>query len=174
MYDFSLPEGFQCLYEEYYPKISNFLYFRLLCKRDTEDLTSEIFLKVAENNYRYDPHKTSFNTWIFTIARNTVTDFYRKRHVHQSIYDENRRIEPIAHMDIEYEIIQNEQLRVLYRALSKLEDRERSLLSLKYWGEMQNRQIAKITGIKESTVGTICLRAVSKMRREMGEEYVNI
>ncbi|MFA7252652.1 MAG: sigma-70 family RNA polymerase sigma factor [Candidatus Paceibacterota bacterium] len=43
-----------------------------------EDLTQDIFVKVWKKLKSYNP-KYSFNTWLFTIARNTTIDYLRKR-----------------------------------------------------------------------------------------------
>lgn len=43
-----------------------------------EDLTQDIFIKVWKKLKSYNP-KYSFKTWLFTIARNTTTDYLRKR-----------------------------------------------------------------------------------------------
>lgn len=43
-----------------------------------EDLTQDVFIKVWKKLKSYNP-KYSFKTWLFTIARNTTTDYLRKR-----------------------------------------------------------------------------------------------
>ena len=75
VYDFTLPSDFERMYEDYF-KVYNFIFYRLLHKQDTEDLVSEVFLKVARNIFSFNAQKASFNTWIFTIARNTLTDYF--------------------------------------------------------------------------------------------------
>jgi RNA polymerase sigma factor (sigma-70 family) len=43
-----------------------------------EDLTQDVFIKVWKKLKSYNP-KYLFKTWLFTIARNTTTDYLRKR-----------------------------------------------------------------------------------------------
>jgi len=47
-----------------------------------------------------------------------------------------------------------------------LSEREQELIALKYGAELDNRQIAKLTGLTESNVGTILHRAVLTLRRQ--------
>ena len=42
------------IYEEFFPRIYNYIYYRLLHREETEDLVSRIFLKVAEHLHEYD------------------------------------------------------------------------------------------------------------------------
>ena len=45
---------------------------------EAEDITQETFLRAWRNIKKFDRQK-SFKTWIFTIAKNTTTDFLRKK-----------------------------------------------------------------------------------------------
>ena len=67
------------IYEEFFPKIYNYFFYRLLHKEETEDLVSQVFVKIAEHLDRYDPHKARLSTWIYRIAENTLTDYFRTR-----------------------------------------------------------------------------------------------
>ena len=44
-------------------------------------------MKVVENIDKFDEQKASFSTWIYTIARNTVIDYYRKAKIESDIDD---------------------------------------------------------------------------------------
>jgi RNA polymerase sigma-70 factor (ECF subfamily) len=79
MFNLQDPSCFEQIYEEYFRRIYNFVFCRLLHKEQTEDVVSQIFLKVLEKTQSYDERKGTFNTWIFTIARNTLNDFYRRK-----------------------------------------------------------------------------------------------
>ncbi|PKM76289.1 MAG: RNA polymerase subunit sigma-24 [Firmicutes bacterium HGW-Firmicutes-15] len=166
MYNFHNPADFEQMYHDYFPKIYNHVFYRLLHKEQTEDVVSNIFLKVSENILRFDSQKASFNTWIFTIAKNTLTDFYRLRRTQISIDDTESSFELHSDsLDEESKLIGEDELRELYKALAALDGRTREVISLKYFGEFKNREIAKQTGINESTVATICLRGLERLRK---------
>src|SRR3989338_692000 len=69
---------FNKLVKRYAGPLYNFT-ARLANKNDASDIVQEIFIKVWKNIGRFDERKASFKTWIFTIARNTITDFLRKK-----------------------------------------------------------------------------------------------
>jgi RNA polymerase sigma-70 factor (ECF subfamily) len=164
-------DDFSNMYRDYYPKIYNYIFFRLLHKSDTEDIVGDIFLKVAENISAYNPNKASFGTWIFTIARNTLTDYLRKKRFHLSIDDEDSSISIPVEIDMDSEIILDGKLKSMQKALHRLDEKSREMIALKYWADMNNREISKFTGINESTVSTICLRAVARLRKELAGEF---
>lgn len=170
MYDFSRESEFVRMYEEYFPKVYNYIFYRLLSKEQTEDLVSDVFLKVVSNLNNYNPDKASFGTWIITIARNTLTDFYRKSRPHASIDDEGFPTSALAvNIDEQCRLIEDEDRKELFRALSALNERQRSVLALKYFGGYKNREISRMTGMRESTVSSLGIRAVEKLKSLMEE-----
>ncbi|HEX3026474.1 MAG TPA: sigma-70 family RNA polymerase sigma factor [Clostridia bacterium] len=158
--------GFEQMYEAYFRRIYNYVFCRLLHKEQTEDVVSRIFMKVLEKRQSYDERKASFNTWIFTIARNTLNDFYRLRKAEVSI-DDDRFAEPAINFEEQSRLIADEELRELYMALTDLDEKTRMVITLKYFGEFTNREISVQTGINESTVSTLCGRGIAKLQKTM-------
>lgn len=170
MYDIQNSAGFAKMYEEYFSRIYNFVFYRLLQKEQTEDVVSQIFMKVLEKSQNYDERRASFNTWIFTIARNTLNDYYRLKHSVVSIDSEDFFDEPSVDFEEQSHLIADDELCELYKALTTLDDRSRLLITLKYFGGFTNREIAKQTGVNESTVSTVCFRGVKKLQAFMNRQ----
>jgi len=166
MFNLQNPSCFENIYEEYFRRIYNFVFCRLLHKEQTEDVVSQIFMKVLEKTQSYDERKGTFNTWIFTIARNTLNDFYRLRKVTVSL-DDGCFTELSVDFEEQSRLIADEELRDLYWALTALDARTRTVITLKYFGEFTNREISAQTGINESTVSTLCLRGIGKLQKAM-------
>ena len=53
------------------------------------------------------------------------------------------------------------------RLLRAFPDRDREVIALKFGAGLNNREIARVTGISESNVGTLLYRAVGRLRKEM-------
>ncbi len=159
-------ELFGRLYQEYLPRVYQYANYRVGNRDEVEELVSIIFEKALTKFSSFDPKKASFSTWIFTIARNTITDYYRRKSRQQK-YDreiELQASEPST--SLEEEVLHSEEIHKLHQCLSHLKHHERELISLKFSGDMTNREIAKITGYSESNVGTILCRALHKLREE--------
>ena len=74
-------EAFKELINRYVSPLYNFT-ARLTNRSDASDIVQEIFIKAWKNIEHFNPSKASFKTWIFTIAKNTTTDFLRKKRVY--------------------------------------------------------------------------------------------
>ena len=165
MNNFPLSGDFASMYDKYFPQIYNFIFFRIMHKEQTEDIVSDIFLKVAENINRFDHRRANFNTWIFTIAKHTLIDRYKSQRVHVSLDEEDGVIRPSVNFDEQSSLIVDEQLRELYGALASVDARTREIIALKHFAGLSNRQIATELGLNESTVSTIYLRGLKKLRQ---------
>jgi RNA polymerase sigma-70 factor (ECF subfamily) len=66
------------IYDRYQRSIFRYLYYRVGDQQTAEDLTSEVFLRMIEKISMYQEQRTSFQAWLFQIARNLSIDYYRK------------------------------------------------------------------------------------------------
>ena len=66
------------IYDRYQRSIFRYLYYRVGDQQTAEDLTSEVFLRMIEKISMYQEQRTSFQAWLFQIARNLSIDHYRK------------------------------------------------------------------------------------------------
>ncbi len=157
------------LYEAFYSPVYNYVFYKLLHREDTEDLVSQVFLKIANNLDRYDPQKASVKTWVFRITDNALIDFYRRRKPQTSMDDEENGIADVLSVDFEeqYDSIVSPERKALYKALTKLSERERTLIYYRYFEHITNRDIAKALHMNESTVGAILARARQKLKTIM-------
>lgn len=166
----STREAFAELYEEFLPKVFRYVRYRVNDLQVTEDLTSEVFEKALAGFGRYSSEKASFSTWIFTIARNTVIDHYRVHGRRQTVSLEEAAIDvPSTELSPDEALEKREQRERLRACVGQLSAQEQEIISLKFGSGLNNRQIAKVTGLSESNVGTRLYRAVRKLRDSFPE-----
>ena len=162
----STAELFGNLYEQYLPRVFQYVNYRVGDVTVAEDLTSDIFNKALTSFTKYDSEKAAFSTWIFSIARNTIIDYYRRRGREKKLQGEALPKDMVFSKSTEEEASRSEEIHKLHECLGRLNPNERELISLKFSSEMTNREISRITGLSESNVGTILCRAVRKLRDE--------
>ncbi|MEA5022650.1 RNA polymerase sigma factor FliA [bioreactor metagenome] len=157
--------SFTELYTMYFPRINNYVHYRVADYHDAEDLVSQILEKVFTKGHSYQEHKAPFSVWLFRIARNTITDYYRSRKgVHTISLDGYtkdivaREPDPVAMVEL------NEIQQHLLKAIASLSQREQEIIALKFWSDLSNREIAKLVGISESNTGVILFRAMRQLR----------
>ncbi len=151
------------VYMEQLPRIYNYFRFRLSTELEVEELTSATFEKAwrARESYRRD--LAAFSTWLFSIAQNLAIDHLRQRRRHVSL---DAASEVVAEVTPESEAQRASDLARLAHLTKDLPERDRELIALKYGAGLNNREIARLTGLSESNVGTILHRSVQALRSQ--------
>lgn len=127
--------------------------------QDREDLVNDIACAMwkAFPNFK---GKSKVSTWIYRVALNTAMNYQkntrRRRYFLQDAieYDTN---EPSNGMD------SNPHLDLLYECIAELDDFSKAIILLYLDGYM-HEEIAEITGISRSNVGTRVLRIKEQLR----------
>ena len=166
--DLSVPPAtaeinWNALYTDLLPRVYNFMRYRLGDSPEAEDLTATTFEKAWRARWRYRNDRGAFSTWLFTIARNVATDYYRRQQPDVSLESLPEQADPAVPERLAE---QQDELSRLGALLAQLPPRERELVALKYGAGLTNRFIAKLTGLSESNVGTILHRTVQHLREQ--------
>jgi len=149
------------VFTEQLPRIYNYFCYRLHNEADIQELTSRTFEKAWRARHRYRRDLAGFGTWLLRIAHNVVIDHLRLARDYAPI-EELAELPAEGGPEHEHEIASDvTRLRAL---IPTLPVRERELLALKYGAGANNREIANVTGLSESNVGTILHRTVQLLR----------
>lgn len=153
---------YEQVYKEYRPKVMGYIRSKISNSYDAEDLLSTVFIKVYEKFETFDQSKASVSTWIYTVARNTLIDFFRVRKVHDEIAEED-----IVEDDAYQGILDKETLEELAGALEKLPERERDLIILHYYNGLQLKEIAERMKMSYSNCKLVHGKALMRLREYM-------
>lgn len=155
--------AFGQLYDAYVQKIYRFVYYKTYHKETAEDLTSVVFTKALENIGRFDV-TGSFQAWLYTIARNAVTDHYRTQKKYIDIDD----VWDIADgKDMEIDIANRRQLEEVQKYLQALPSKQRDIVIMRVWQSMSYTEIAQALKTTESSCKMAFSRAIHKLRKDM-------
>ena len=158
------PSEIERIYTEYSGKVMGYIRSKVRSSADVEDLCSEVFEKVFRKITEYDKTKSALSTWIYTIARNTVIDFYRKFKPGEEL-DEN--LSDGAELD--EKMLSTETLGELAKALQKLPEQMREIIVLRYYDGMALTEIAEQIGMSYGAVKLRHQNALLRLRQEMEE-----
>lgn len=154
-------------YNDYKHKVYSFVLYRVGGDSAlAEDITSATFLKAYEKFERYDD-TYAFSTWIFTIARNTVTDHYRAHKGENIDIDEVQEIiedERVDEADWQLAIDRELKLPEIYAALEKLPDNQKEVVILKYLEDHTTKEIAEIIDQSEGYVRLALSRGLKRLQ----------
>jgi RNA polymerase sigma-70 factor (ECF subfamily) len=162
------PIAFGELYEQYFKRVYNYVRFRCCDALTADDLTSQVFERLLERIAQYRPERGAFEPWLFAIARNVVNGHYRKQRGLWLPWEFLQRL-PATDPQPEEIALHHETEDALLSALSRLDERSRDLLSLKFAAGLTNRQVAQVSGLSETNVGVILFRALGRLRTALGE-----
>ena len=150
------------IYSQYHTKVMGYIYARLRSRADAEDLCQDVFEKVHLKLDSFDPEKASVSTWIYSITRNSVIDFYRRSRPAAEL-DEN-----LAHdAMVDDDLLNDETLEELAQALAKLPAQLREIVVLRYYDGIPLTEIAKKTGLSYGAVKLRHAKALGLLRQEM-------
>lgn len=147
------------IYRDYYDKVYGYICSNINNAATAEDLTADVFVKIYEKLDSFDEGKASLSTWIFTITRNKLTDYYRTRRVFTEIpetLDDGSSIED--------DVCNAEMLEALADALETLEERERDIIILRFYKGMTLAEIAKQMDISYSYIKVLQNKAFGAIR----------
>ncbi|MCL2564244.1 MAG: sigma-70 family RNA polymerase sigma factor [Defluviitaleaceae bacterium] len=160
----------ESIYTRYYDNVYNYICFRINNHFDSEELTSDVFVSAISRFHTYKPEIAPIEAWLIGIAKNVITDYLRKkkRKIFIPLDDIVELISPERRP--EEIIVFSENNKALITAMAKLKDLERQILSMKFATDLKNPEIAQIMNLSETNVGTICYRAVKKLKKIMDKE----
>lgn len=131
-----------------------------------EDLTAMVFLTVLERIHAYKPKPgSSFRSWLFVVAKNTVRDHWRRNNRIHRLFDDRAEI---ADKEIEPEelAIHRIQLHELRTALETLSERHRTIIEFRLSG-LTSAEIAEAMGITMAALKSAQTRAYANVRQEL-------
>ena len=161
--------AFEILYRRY--KDVLYRYFLKHCsdRSQSEELYQEVWIKLINSVARYKP-KAKFKTYLFTIAHNTLVDFYRKAKPSQTIeFEEAEMTEeftnnptPLAMPEDEFTLKQKTNLFI--QTLEALPADQKEAAILHFEQEMSVQEIAEITQVKTETAKSRLRYAKNKLK----------
>lgn len=151
---------FKNIFEGYYPKICRLLTCVLGNQDTAEEVAQETFAKL----YQTPPKELgNLGGWLARVATNLA---YNRQRSDNSRWKREIGAERISQVkEPEEELLLAEEAALTRQALGLIPERDRVCILLKFSG-LGYAEIARVIGVKESSVGTILARARTKFKAE--------
>jgi RNA polymerase sigma factor (sigma-70 family) len=171
--------AFDALVEKYTPKLYGLVYHMTSNREDTRDVLQEVFSKAYRALKRFRG-KSTFYTWIYSIATNMTLNFLKKRNrrramslddIDLSIETDPDFIEATSKSDPVREVGISELQRSLNAAMMKLSEDHRAVVTMFDIQGMPHAQISRILGVSEGTVRSRLFYAHRQLQAYL-EEFV--
>jgi len=154
--------AFETLYRRHKDGLFNFIFRSVSRQAVAEEIAQEVWLSLIKASASYKPGTATFRTWLYSIARNKIVDFYRRtvNHHHvgggpddhkidrqQGLYDAEQALPHAADSDVEKNLLVSQ----LLDALDRLPAEQREAFILQQEG-FTAKEIADITGASKEAV----------------------
>lgn len=164
------------LYDNYYKEVRGYLKnkFSKLSSDDVDDLSADAISKSFLNLNKFDSKKSTFKTWIYTIAENIVFDFNRKL---------ENRIDKVHYHYLEDAEAQNFDIPItdnyeeLYSAkqaigyvTANLDDQTQDMIKKKYIEGYSHNEIGEMYSLTSNTVYNKINYAKQKLSKRLHSE----
>jgi RNA polymerase sigma factor (sigma-70 family) len=169
--------AFDQLVVKYSPRLYGLIYNMTSNHEDTNDLLQDVFAK-AYKAIRGFRGKSSFYTWIHSIAVNMTLNFLKKRgrryhlsldDVDASIQNDKEFLELTATSSPVREADLSELQRRLNESMMKLSDEHRAVVTMFHIQGMPHAEISKILRVSEGTVRSRLFYANRQLQNYLDE-----
>lgn len=156
------PARFAELYDRHVDRVYAFVSRRRGDRASAEDITSQVFQQALANLRQFEWRGTPFLAWLLRIAANAMADRWRTD-ARLSDRDVSDLPDSGEHDDIERRVM-------LFQLVERLPEPQRQVIRLRFTEERSIREIAAVLGRSEGAVKQLQLRALERLRKEMGRD----
>lgn len=159
------------IYERHNERIKRFIYNKVGDLRLAEDLANDTFVRAFNHAGSFRFMDRDLGAWLVTIARNLVIDHYKNAHTKRVVAsiddDEDLRqwVDTTSHSRPEEVALHSADRAELLDALRDLNEEQRLVLVMRYFGEMSVAETAARMNKEEGAVKALTFRALANVRK---------
>jgi RNA polymerase sigma-70 factor (ECF subfamily) len=158
-------EAFARLWREYQPGLLRYLSIK--ATTEAEDLAADIWLKVTRALPAFEGDEHGFRSWLFTTARNRVTDWYRWSDHRPEWIEESTLVVIPAADSVESEITERTQTDVAVAMIRTLPADQAEAVMLRVVADLEVIRVAEIMGRTPGSVRVLCHRGLKRLERRL-------
>ncbi len=144
------------------PKINAYYIKNNLSTELAEELTQEVLSTIWLKAELFDPEKSKFITWSFTIARNKKIDFYRKNKKNIADEEDIRDFLYTDNKSDDYEIEST-----IKEITKDLDENQKKLIKMSFFEQKSHKNIARELEIPLGTVKSRIRASLNKMQKHI-------
>ena len=152
-------------YNKYYLGIKKFVSQKIDDEGIVEELTNDIMMAAIMCRPNFDGKCNEFS-WICSIAKHKIIDYYRKKKLKTILFSVSPAFEEIADKALtpERDVLKNELKEEIKKTFKELGKGYKDILRLKYVEEMKVKEIASNLKLTIKAVESKLMRAKKKFR----------
>jgi len=156
-------DAFTKIYSQFHKPILNYVKSKISDEQSAQDITQEVFIKVFRFHESYHDGKV-FSTWLWTIAKNTISDFLRKRLTSADKISCDEVV--CTRRDAESTLVYRDERRDLLRMIRPLTRLQKRVLWLRAIHQLSYGEISEKLGLSITAVKNLAHRAKNRLSHE--------
>ena len=144
------------------PKINAYYIKNNLGTELAEELTQEVLSTIWFKAKQFDPEKSKFITWSFTIARNKKIDFYRKNKK-SDVNEDDVRDFLYTNNKTDFNEIES----TIKNITQELDENQKKLIKMSFFDQKSHKSIAAELEIPLGTVKSRIRASLNKMQKHI-------
>ena len=136
---------------------------------DAEEIMLDTFAVAASRTTRFDG-RSSFKTWLYSIARKLAVTRLRKKRLRIVSLDDSFAKRPdVDALEGEFQLLQSERKRELYQSLAQLHPNYQQVLYLLYVEQISAKEVARIMHRTTKQIYNLTQRGRDALREELAK-----
>ena len=160
------PDAYERLVRRYQNDVARWMYRFTRDIVILEELVQDVFIEAWMSLPKFKG-KSGIKTWLFTIATRVGYRYWRKKEKDKRMIAEAS--ERLTYGKQELDVTASEAGERLHHLLACLPPRDRLVLTLIYFEELDTKEVAEVTGWTKSLVKVQAYRARNKLRKLLEE-----
>ncbi|MEI7603642.1 MAG: RNA polymerase sigma factor [bacterium] len=154
-------KALESLYTDHIRGLFIFVRTKVNTEEQAEDMCSETFLKAFSKLDSFQ-ERSSFKSWLYTIAHNLILDSYKKNSMEVKIKD----FDPVQEEEEEQSVRTSiDDLQQLKDVMEQLPENYRTVLELRFLSNCNIRETAELMEISANNVKVLQNRALKKAKK---------
>lgn len=169
-------KAFEEIVQRYQRQVASILYLTLGSRKDVEDLTQDVFVRVYNSLRRVNVESTLFS-WIYRVAVNIAIDEVRKRKIRRVVSLDflmepgSSDFQPEDPAKASDRVLATEKQETVLAALRRLSPSHRVVIVLREYEDLSYREIAETLGISEQAVKSRIFRAREELQKLLKDYF---
>jgi RNA polymerase sigma-70 factor (ECF subfamily) len=163
--------AFKELFFQYQPKLHGFVFRYLKSKTDAEEIVQEVFIQIWENRTSINEN-LSFNSFLFTITKNKIIDYLRKKKTETLYRNYVFNYLELINDSTDKELMYKDYNEALADAITQLPKKRRAIFIMSKKFQMSRTEIAQFLDISENTVKNQLQDAMNFIRTMLNKEIL--
>ena len=135
-----------------------------LQETDKKEIIAEAVAKAWSHRDSYNPSKAAFQTWVWSIARNTLLNHISRSYSAHKKDAHSLENEVTIEKSPDIMLIEDESLETIMRAVQRLSETYRNIILLLLEGK-QSKEIAEVLRCSANAAAIRCFRARKALRK---------